>query len=222
MKKHPLLLVVCDWNGTLLDDLGLVYASVVEIFTEYGLPPPSLGAYRSEITADYMTFYRQHGIPGHVTAEDINAKRKHYFEHRWNEACLHRHAEELLHCLEQLQLCTGIVSAETEEMLLKRLQKQFRLDNFFDKIIGNARNKEEALLKMLGEFNFKPDEAAYVDDTYDGLMAARNIGMLPIGVTHGYGTPEHIREAQPDELCVAHSLSEVQRIIEHKVRRRKR
>lgn len=219
-KRRPLLMVICDWNGTLLDDLGLVYGSVLEIFSVYGLPPPSLGQYRAEITADFKEFYHAHGIPDGVEIHDLNAIRKRYFEKRWKEARLHRNADEFLELLQQLKLFMGIVSAEIDTVLKKRLE-QFGITQYFDGVIGNAWDKEKALKEMLGMFHFLPEEAAYVDDTFDGLMAARKVGILPIGVTHGYHTPGRIFSAQPDERYVARSFPHLKHIVEYEVRHRR-
>ena len=39
--------VLFDWNGTLLDDLGLLaYGSVVKIFESHDIPSPTLEQYR--------------------------------------------------------------------------------------------------------------------------------------------------------------------------------
>lgn len=220
-KRHKLLMVICDWNGTLLDDLGLVYASVLEIFSTYGISPPSLADYQAEITSDFMRFYHGHGIPSGATAQDLNAIRKQFFEKRWDDVRLHRNADEFLVLLEQLHLITGIVSAEVDTVLKKRLE-QFNIFRYFDRVIGNAWDKERALKEMLETFHFLPEEVAYVDDTFDGLMAARNVGILPIGVTHGYNTPGRIFAAQPDERYVARSFSDLKRIVEHEARKGRR
>lgn len=214
-------MVVCDWNGTILDDLALVYASVLEIFRVYGIRPPPIAVYQAEITARFMDFYHAHGIPASVTPYDVNAIRKRFFEKRWNDVRLHRHADELLVLMEQLQLFVGIVSAEVDDVLNKRLL-QFGITHYFDTVIGNAWDKEKALREALDVFHFLPEEAAYVDDTEDGLTAAKNVGMLAIGVTHGYHSPGRIFSAQPDERYVARSFSHLKRIIEREVRNRNR
>ncbi|MEK7465587.1 MAG: HAD hydrolase-like protein [Patescibacteria group bacterium] len=217
-RRRPLLLVVCDWNGTLINDLLLSYGAVRAIFEHYHLPSPTLETYRKEITADYMKFYTDHGIPKTALREDMNAIRKAYFEKRWNDVELYNGAEELLLLLRQLRLFTGIVSAEIENVLIARI-KQFGIDPFFDHVIGNAWDKEEKLRKILDELTISFDEAAYVDDTYDGLTAAKNVGMLSIGVTHGYNTTDRIHAAQPDPRYVGDSLADVMHIIQKEVGR---
>ena len=54
---------VLDWNGTLLNDLPLVYRSVCQIFATYGLPAPTLEQYRTEMSQEWMKFYLNYGIP---------------------------------------------------------------------------------------------------------------------------------------------------------------
>lgn len=218
-RLSPLTLVICDWNGTLLDDLNLVYSSICAIFGYYKLPPPSLGTYRREITARYQDFYLRHGIPQKDVPEKLNAIRKSYFETHWDEPQLHPHTDEFLILLRQLRLRTGIVSAERTDILKARLD-QFDIAEFFDHVIADAWDKEKALRTTLEILGALPEETAYVDDTYDGLMSAKNIGILPIGVTYGYNTPDRIQLAQPNPRYVGDSLADVMRIIEREVYRR--
>jgi len=219
--KPSLKLVICDWNGTLLNDLADVYKYVLVVFKTYNVSPPTIETYRQEITAHFMTFYHAHGIPTWVGPEDLNAIRTRYFEQNPNGVHLHRHVDELLTLFGQLGLFTGIVSAEVDRVLQRRLM-QFEIARHFDAVIGNAWDKERALREMLDRFHFDPDEAAYIDDTHDGLTAAKNVGVLPIGVTHGYHSPGRIVSAQPDERYIARSFSHLKRIIEREVRNRNR
>jgi len=191
-------LAIFDWNGTLLDDLPMVYQSVVAIFRHYNLPPPTLSEYREEIEADFMKFYRNHGMPEGITGKDLNAIRKRYFQEHWNDALLRPHAEELLLlCRNQLGIPTALVSAEMREILIERL-RSFKLMPLFDEIRGNSWNKEEALIATLDIFGTKAEDAFYLDDTYDGLMAAKNVGIKTIGFSAGYHSEQRVLAAKPD------------------------
>ncbi len=189
-------LAIFDWNGTTLDDLPVVYASVQEIFRTYGVPAPSLDSYREEITTSFMDFYRKYGIKD-ATADDLNAIRKRYLAAHGHEARLHKGARELIELCKRLDLQTAIVSAEIPGVLEGRLS-EFGITPFIDRVAGGAYNKPEALIATLDFFGVKSENAFYLDDTFDGLMAAKSVGITAIGFCNGYNSRKRIMHAEPD------------------------
>ncbi|MBI2636304.1 hypothetical protein HYW84_03185, partial [Candidatus Peregrinibacteria bacterium] len=66
-------LAIWDWNGTLQNDATHIYKECVRrIFRHFALPCPSFEVYRREIAHDYMEFYQRHGVPSHVTNDELN------------------------------------------------------------------------------------------------------------------------------------------------------
>ncbi len=191
-----LKLAVFDWNGTTIDDLPLVYGSVKEIFRIYGIPAPPLESYREEITADFMKFYENHGLTG-ATKEDLNAIRKRYLAEHGHAAKLHPGAKELIELCKRIGLQTAIVSAEIADVLDKRVT-EFGLFPFIDRITGGAYDKPAALIETLDFFGVAAENAFYLDDTFDGLMAAKAVGLNTIGFCNGYNSRKRIMYAEPD------------------------
>ncbi len=190
-------LAIFDWNGTLLNDLPIAYQSVIKIFNEFSLPAPSLEEYKNEITADFMKFYHYHGIPAYVTPELLNSIRVKYFEAHWTEPGLHPGAKDLIEFCKYLGLQTAIVSAEIADVLDKRLSG-FGIFPFIDRITGSAYDKPKALTETLDFFGIQSEKAFYLDDTFDGLMAAKSVGITAIGFCNGYNSYERIMRAKPD------------------------
>jgi|GEM_PF-256244 len=199
-------LLVCDWNGTLLNDLWLAYLSTEKIFEFFGVPVPTLREYQNEIESDFSKFYIQHGI----TNFDLNinnAIRIRVFEENWDKVWLHdqKTTKHFLMCMKQLGLKLAIVSAEIPEVLLRRIA-QFDLGDVFDHVRGGASPKNEAIAEVLIHFDVKPEEAFYIDNTYEGISIAKELGMKTFGFTEGYNTRERIIDAQP--TYVVRSLEE--------------
>lgn len=193
-------MAIFDWNGTLIDDPWIVFKSVEEIFKTYGLNPPTIEQYRDEIVADFMQFYRKYGIPGKATKEDLNKIRKRVLEEHWNEVKLHDGAIAMIEELKKLGLRIGIVSGEVPEILDKRLET-FGIRHLFDSVKGGAWGyKEQALTETLKEFNLTPKEAFYLDDTFDGIGAAKSTGLATFGWTKGYHSIALVKKAGPDFL----------------------
>lgn len=204
-------LAVFDWNGTLLNDLPIVYDSVIEIFKRYGLPAPTLEEYRSEIKADFMKFYHAHGMPAEVTGDDLNKIRKEYLTAHRSESTLQNSTLTMLFSCKNAGLSRAIVSAQVPELLSQELVR-FGIANVFDNVRGGAwPKKEEALLEVMKKFDVRPYEAFYVDDTFDGIASAKNVGMATFGYTGGYNPRPRILEANPN--WVIDDLSEIVPIL---------
>ena len=205
------LMALFDWNGTLIDDVRIVYKSVEEIFKTYGLKPPSVETYRNEIVANFMQFYSKYGIPEYATKEDLNKIRKRVLMEYWDSAKLHDNAVATIKELKRQGLKIRIVSGEVPEILEKRL-KTFGIKYLFDVVKGGAwGHKEKALSETLKEFNLNPEQAFYVDDTFDGIGAAKNTGLATFGWTKGYHSLKLIKNAKPD--FIISSMNELRNII---------
>lgn len=189
-------LAISDWDGTLFNSLGLVYGSVVEIFATFGLNPPSLETYRNEITADFMKFYWKHGVPQNATGDELNKIRKRHFEKHWQDARLNKGVKEWLEAMRRMNTPVAIVSAEIPEVLTRRLT-ELELLPLISHVRGGAYLKEEALREVLALFGVNPKDVFYLDDTYDGLMAAKAAGITAIGYNGDsrYNSTRRLQEA---------------------------
>lgn len=209
-------LAIFDWNGTLLDDLEVVaYASVCAIFEHFGLASPPLETYRTEISSDYMKFYLDHGIPPSEDPkqrqDELNDIRLRVFEENWDKPQFRDGARELLSLCYVLGMCRAIVTGE-ETTIFERRNRQFGLKSkWVESYIAHTRDKVAALREMLDRFRVKPKDAFYVDDSFDGLSAAKKVGLTTFGLTCGYAPEENIKAAQPD--CLVSSLHEVKGIL---------
>ncbi len=198
--------VLFDYNGTLLNDLPLAFASVQKIFRCYQLPEPTLEQYRDEITSNFMEFYWNHGMPRQVTGDDLNKIRKEYFKDHWTKAYFRPDTESVLKKCREQNLLVAIVSAEIKESLEKRLAEA-KLDGYFHLVRTQAWPKKEALAETVERLNIPAPSAVYVDDTHEGITDAKSLGMKTIGLTAGYNSVERIIAANPD--FVINELSEL-------------
>ncbi|MBI5420716.1 MAG: HAD family hydrolase [Parcubacteria group bacterium] len=205
-------LLVCDWNGTLLNDLWLAYVSTKAIFEAYGVPAPTLLQYQNEIESDFSKFYIQHGIT-QFDFDFNNRMRRKIFEENWDKVELHDPvmAKHILVRVKQLGLRLAIVSAEIPDVLARRMA-QFGLEDVFDCVVGGAWPKNAALRDVLVHFDVKPEETFYIDDTLEGISIAKKLGIRTIGFTEGYNTRQQIVAAKP--TYVVNSLAEMLSILQ--------
>lgn len=198
--------VFFDWNGTLLDDLPVTYEAVQKIFWMHHLPAPSREEYRENIDSNFMAFYRARGIPDHVTPEELNSIWREHAIANWNRPTLNPFATKAVAGCRKRGIGTGIMSGEVPDILERRLA-QFDIAALFDHVRGGAWPKETAFRETLEALGIDPYEAAYVDDTNEGLQTAKRLGLTTIGFTRGYASPRQIMAADPD--FIVDSLSHV-------------
>ncbi len=191
--------VVFDNNGTMLDDLSVAYGSVEAIFSVLNLLCPTRDQYREEIGSKFMEFYRRHGVTEHITAEQLNVIRKLYYGAHMNQAHFRPDLVPALHHCSRLGLRLAVCSAEIRSVLKSFLDRD-GIAWHFDVIRAEAWPKGEALRGVVDAMGMKPERAAYVDDTEDGIISAREAGLRTIAFAHptGYNSAERLRNQKPD------------------------
>lgn len=196
---HLPRVVIFDFNGTLLDDLGVAYGSVQEIFNTYDMSCPTIQQFREEITADFMEFYYRHGFPKTTTADELNAIRRKFYRANGDKAQIRADVRATLNWLLAVGLYASIVSAEVTTTLHKYLLRD-GLNRKFDFIRpeawGSTDAKPKALAQAIDVFSCSPEDMIYVDDTVDGLVAAKQVGITPVAFTNptGYNSSHRLME----------------------------
>src|SRR3990167_5272117 len=118
---HPPLVAIFDFSGTLFDDLHIAYGSVQEIFRTYGLSCPTLEQYREEVSADYMKFYYNYGVPRTATGDELTEIRNKFYRANDESAKIRPDVGKTLNHLAFLRIPTVIVSAESVTNLYRQL-----------------------------------------------------------------------------------------------------
>lgn len=191
--------ILLDWNGTLLDDLGLVYKSIVEIFRTYRVCPPTLKKYRDEISNDFMRFYWNHGIPRNARAEDLNRIRGRVLRRGQTSRHLQKNAKRILHILERDGILCGLVSAEVP-VLLRWSLRDFGVADSFALTMGGAYHKRAAISRAIRQLGVSPGRTIYVGDTADDVFSAKGAECIAVGYTRGYNSRSRLEKAKPDFL----------------------
>lgn len=206
-------LAIYDFNGTLINDGVLAHKCVEHIFKTLrpDISPPTYEEYKNEITSNFTQFYYDHGIPETVSGDEMNAIRTPYYEAHQTELCLNEGASKLLMQCWLFGIPNAIVSASPEDV--PAMLRKFDVLYLFDKIRLKAWPKDEALIETLDYFGVKAEDTFYLDDTFDGISSARNLGMGTVGFTRGYNSRARILAAKPD--FIVDSLYEVIDILKN-------
>jgi len=201
-------LAVFGWNGTIPNDVRVAYGAAIQIFKTFAphLPMPTFQEYRNDGSLD---FYHSHGIPKTVTLDDMYATWTPYYNAHLNEIELHDSARELLILCKFKAMKNALVSAAPE--IAESHLAHFGIGYLFDMITFNARAKDEALVQTLDHFGVRAEDAFYLNDTAEGLLDAKKLGMDTIGFTGGFNNRRRILSAGP--TYIVDSLKEIAWLI---------
>ncbi|MDP2704143.1 MAG: HAD hydrolase-like protein [bacterium] len=184
------------------DTTEVAYQAMRTIFEHFELEVPSRSTFLENITSGkLLEFYRERGIPPHITRKDLNVLWERHFnnpEHRGNIPLREGAREALLACRDG-RAKVAIVSGSTHNIIQASISR-FGIGDFIDHLEADAHGKIEELRRVFTRFFVQPEEMVYIDDTYEGLCAAKSIGAAAVGITGGFGMREHLLQANPDHL----------------------
>src|SRR4051794_8535227 len=107
-KKH----LIWDWNGTLLDDLGLSFQAVSVQLLEHGLPALTLERYREVFRFPVREYYRELGFDfERISFEKLSAHFMELHGKGVGDCALFQGTAELLHELKRDGIELSVLSA---------------------------------------------------------------------------------------------------------------
>jgi 2-phosphoglycolate phosphatase len=213
----PLKAVLFDLDGTLVDSVKDLAESVNFTRQHYGLdrlPDSTIMAFvgngvynllgKSLETADQTKI-----------GEAYQIFQDHYRIHCADHTKPFPGAFELLIALKEKNIKMGVVSNKPQEFT-DLVLKQLNLGHYFEVAFGpestkNRKPDPEPLLTALQKLGAQPQEAVMIGDSIVDIQAARAARMRIAVLTHGYGTREILRSAQPD--WIVDSLSDLIKIL---------
>ncbi|TSC82905.1 MAG: phosphoglycolate phosphatase [Parcubacteria group bacterium Gr01-1014_19] len=207
-------LAMFDFNGTLVDDMHVLYARTSSVFHKYKLKPPSLRAFRNAAPIN-TAWYRSQGLPESVTEEELKETFSATEDPIWDKSKLRPDAIAVAHALRERKIITGIVSALNQPLFEKRVE-QMNLQKHFDFLVGGRENKRIAFLEMLDKFRIPPQQAFYIGDTASDIVDANLAGIISIAFTGGYNTRKLLVAKRPD--FVVKSLSDILKILDRRLK----
>lgn len=202
--------VVWDWNGTLLDDFGIVIDAVNLSISEFGEGPITATDYRDHYTRPVRAFYDS--LFGRVIADEewlrINtAFHDSYFRFA-TSVDLAPGADRALDMVEDAGWSQSLLSMSPQDWLdqiVSRLGLARRL-RLVDGLSGPTGGlKALHLADHLHSLQLRGPDAVVIGDTPDDVAAARYVGASPILF---HGGSHHMEELESLGVPVAETLVE--------------
>ncbi len=193
----PLRLVIFGWRGVLWDNLGVEYQAIYELFCKHGKPTPGRSEYQKGRGPDFAEFCYTHNLPRYVSREEVAETRRRVANQHPEFLNIFEGVQPTLATCHNRGLVVAIVSKEPTAIIEERLF-QFDLGDFVHTVRGGKGNRAEKLLEVINLHKVEPAETLFIEDTRDGLMTGKEVGMRTLGVTYGHNDRETILRAQPE------------------------
>ncbi len=193
-------LAIFDWDGTLVDSREMAYRAACDIIRHFGAEPPAREVYLAEQISDFEPFYHRHGVPAAVGREELNNLWRKFFnmsEH--NHPPLREGVKGILEICRKRGIHTAVVSGNIAETIQANMQL-LNLADFIDHLHAGANGKVEELRRVVEHFRVSPPEAFYIDDTVEGLAAAKKVGVAAMGIEGGFNERQSLLGAAPDYI----------------------
>ncbi|MCK9921567.1 HAD hydrolase-like protein [Frankia sp. AgPm24] len=178
------LLVLFDWNGTIVADAARARAATNTVLTGHGLAAISAEEFSREFRLPLGAMFTALGVPA---VEVASAERE------WNHVMAattspaRAGAGPLLETLRARGARVGVVSAAAAETVWLDL-KHLHLDDLLHTVDAGAVDKIATLVSRRGE----RVRAVYVGDTEYDMVCAVAASYTAIGVSGGYCQPERL------------------------------
>lgn len=185
---------IFDLDGTLLDTLGDLAASVNYALRAHGMKEHSLDSVRGFV-GNGVRLLMERAVPGAADNPHFDSAfatfRHHYMEHSLSTTRPYEGIPEMLGELKRRGLQTAVVSNKFD-VATKELCRHFFLDTI-DVAIGEheaegIRKKPapDTVVEALRLLGAERERAVYVGDSDVDLMTARNSGLPCISVLWGF------------------------------------
>ena len=217
MAKKKYGTVIFDLDGTLLDTLDDLYASVNAALKKNGCPERSRSEVRFFLGNGLFRLIEQSAPEGTGT-EKVNQIcedfREYYLRHCEDRTRPFDGMMELLKRLKEENVQMAIVSNKPDTAVKELAKKYF--DGILPVAIGEREGvkrkpEPDSVLEAMRILQAEKESVIYVGDSEVDLATARNAGVPCILVTWGFRDEEKLRALEPDFLI--HHPEEIADIV---------
>jgi pyrophosphatase PpaX len=198
--KRPIA-VLFDLDGTLIDSIELILASMRHAFATCRRPVPPDAEWLTGVGTPLPTMFRNYVRAEAEVAELIAAYREHQMAH--HDALVRCYAEvaDMLSLLAARGHPMAVVTSKSDALARRGLEHAGIL-GFFQSIVGfdsTTRHKPhpEPVLTALERLGYGPLEAAFVGDSVHDVESGNAAGVVTVAALWGPFTREQLAAASP-------------------------
>lgn len=185
----PIVVVGLDVDGVARDTAWLAYQNCCLAIEQLGGTPPKFEDFVHGWCGSLGRYYRSCGVTAPI--EEIHRVNHDYIQMSDN----HGPFSDVDTTLEYLQSCSVrlfALSGHTDSNIQAWFAKH-NLHTRFEHIQGDGSDKADHLRAICKKFGVDPTKACYLGDWGQDMRAAKEVGMIPIGVARSYKTHNVLR-----------------------------
>lgn len=187
--------ILWDWNGTIIDDVGIALDAVNHMLRLEKLPTITMEEYRKAMGTPILRFYEHFFDMNKIDSDWIAAHFHDYYDGHEEELTLHEGVEAVLR-QEKQRGCRQIILSSSATTVIWRYMDKFQLSPYFEELLGAedylAASKIERAVKYFQDKKIPPREAVLLGDTVHDYEVAREIGVDCILLTYGHQDKESL------------------------------
>jgi len=203
MAERNYKLIVLDWDGTVMDSLGVIVACAQEGARDLNVPVPSDPAIRHLVGLRLDTI-AEHLLPNHPNLREAWVKRySHHWVHTFHDRLrLLPHTERAIETLSKRGLFLAVATGKSRRGLRRDFEST-GLGRLFltSRTVDESPSKPSPgmLLEIMDELGIEPEQTLMVGDTTHDLLMANNASVDAVAVLSG----SHDRQTLLGERPVA-------------------
>lgn len=185
-------LAIFDLDGTLLDTLGDLCASVNFALRKFGFPERTIDEVRSFIgngVVKLMERSTPEGIDSNTQQKCLDTFRKYYLQHMADTTAPYANVTTLLSDLRKKGVKIAVVSNKLHPAVEDLCESYF--PGLIDKAVGVSVEEERKpspinVIKTMELYEADADNCIYIGDSEVDVQTAHNAGIKCIGITWGF------------------------------------
>ncbi len=192
--------VICDWSGTIVNDLPPVVDGTNAVLRHFGRPEVTVDSFRREFQLPFSLYYERK-LP-EVELKAIETVFRDAFLLSTEVVTVLPHAREFLQACRDSGRRLFVLSSAPQEAV-EAQATDLGLAEFFHSICGSVVDKRQRIANFMNEHAMDAMETCMIGDMSHDIHTARAGGIGAIAVLTGYEFAETLSAAQPD-IMVEH------------------
>ncbi len=210
----PISLLIFDLDGTLVNTLDDITASVNYTLDRLGRPPLPADTVRQYVGDGIeMLMTRSLGGATERLADAVTIYREHHRRNLVVRSLLYPAVRETLDHFSSIPL--AVISNKTMEFI-RPLLDDLGIGRYFKMVIGAdfglpLKPAPDSVQKLMAEFGAPKDRTLIVGDGTTDIRAGRAAGVMTCSVTYGFRSENELRKAGPD--YIVHDLAQLKKMF---------
>ncbi len=202
---------IFDLDGTLLDSIGDLSASMNETLASYGFPTFPLPFHKSAV-GNGVRAYAEKCVPEEKNTPEFLDEFVAKMGARYDKNCTKHTAPfpgilPLLDFLKQQNIVLNVLSNKVDSFA-KNMIYHFFKDYDFQNVFGERpgvpkKPAPDAALAIASACGANPSEVLFIGDSIYDVLTGHNAGMISVAASWGYQSEDMLIEKKPD--FVAHT-----------------